>query len=239
MPDKHLLAHRCRQSTYNLYSSLSQGRTVFPGDTMQNTSESTRTILVADHDEMLLTYLVEVLHVAGFQVLTATNGDDGLQLALEHEPALALLDINMPGMSGLEVARNLRHESAIPFMFLSSLDDMEIVRQATRYGAVGYLVKPVTQSQLLPAVTAALARADDIRQLRNNEVSLTAALDAGRETSMAVGLLMVRYRLNRHQAFQKLRDQSRSQRRKISEVAKEMLNQFESSQSAPAASAKT
>ncbi|WP_338846375.1 response regulator [Massilia sp. W12] len=196
-------------------------------------SENVRSILLVDDDEMLLAYLAEVLQFAGFQIWSATNGQDALQVALDQEPSLALLDINMPGMSGLELARHLRHESAIPFMFLSSLDDMEIVKQATRYGAVGYLVKPVNQSQLLPAITAALARADDIRQLRNNEMSLTAALDAGRETSMAVGLLMMRFRLTRHLAFQKLRDQSRSQRRKISEVAKEMLTQHESSLSQP------
>lgn len=191
--------------------------------------DNPRQILVVDDDEMLLAYLTEILQFAGYAVQSANNGSDGLVLALEHEPAIALLDINMPGMSGLEVARSLRHESAIPFMFLSSLDDMEIVKQATKYGAIGYLVKPVNQSQLLPAVTAALARADDIRQLRNNEISLTAALDAGRETSMAVGLLMASQGLNRHLAFQKLRDQARSQRRKISEVAKELLTAHEKS----------
>jgi len=189
--------------------------------------EKTRSILLVDDDEMLLAYMGEVLQFAGYEVWTANNGDDGISLALEHEPSLILLDINMPGISGLEVARNLRHESAIPFMFLSSLDDIEIVKQAAKYGAVGYLVKPVNHSQLLPAVVAALARADDIRQLRDNEMSLTAALDAGRETSMAVGILMVRHRLNRHLAFQKLRDQSRSQRRKISDVAKDMLQEHE------------
>ncbi len=193
----------------------------------KQTEEKSRSILVVDDDEMLLAYMTEVLQFAGYEVYSATNGEEGLRLALEHEPSLALLDINMPGISGLEVARNLRHESAIPFMFLSSLDDIEIVKQAAKYGAIGYLVKPVNHSQLLPAVVAALARADDIRQFRVNEVSLTAALDAGRETSMAVGLLMLRHRLSRHLAFQKLRDQSRSQRRKISDVAKDMLLEHE------------
>ncbi|MBI3230126.1 MAG: response regulator [Burkholderiales bacterium] len=189
--------------------------------------EKVRSILVVDDDEMLLAYMAEVMQFAGYEVWSANNGEDGISLALEHEPSLVLLDINMPGISGLEVARTLRHESAIPFMFLSSLDDIEVVKQAAKYGAVGYLVKPVNHSQLLPAVVAALARADDIRQLRDNEVSLTAALDAGRETSMAVGILMVRHRLTRHLAFQKLRDQSRAQRRKISDVAKDMLQEHE------------
>lgn len=191
------------------------------------TQEKVRSLLIVDDDQMLTDYLTEVLQFAGFEVEFAYNGEDALAQALLKDFSLALLDVNMPGMSGLELARNLRQETAIPFMFLSSLDDMEIVNQATRYGALGYLVKPVNHSQLLPAITAALARANDIRQLRDNETSLTAALDAGRETSMAVGLLMVRYRLNRHLAFQKLRDQARSQRRKISEVAKEMLQQHE------------
>lgn len=191
------------------------------------TQEKVRNLLIVDDDQMLTDYLTEVLQFAGFEVAYAYNGEDALAQALLKDFSLALLDVNMPGMSGLELARNLRQETAIPFMFLSSLDDIEIVNQATRYGALGYLVKPVNQSQLLPAITAALARANDIRQLRDNETSLTAALDAGRETSMAVGLLMVRFRLNRHLAFQKLRDQARSQRRKISEVAKEMLQQHE------------
>jgi response regulator NasT len=72
-------------------------------------------------------------------------------------------------------------------------------------------------------VEAALARADDIRRLRRSEINLTAALAAGRETSMAVGLLMARYQTDRDTAFEVLRDHARSHRRKINEVANELL----------------
>jgi AmiR/NasT family two-component response regulator len=76
---------------------------------------------------------------------------------------------------------------------------------------------------LIPAVEAALARADEIKKLRNSELSLTTALDAGRATSMAVGVMMERHRISRVAAFDRIRSEARSSRRKISEIANELL----------------
>ena len=82
------------------------------------------------------------------------------------EPDMALLDITMPGMTGLELAKHLKTHTTVPFMFLSAIGDSESSKEAAAYGAVGYLVKPVDAERLMPAFEAGLARADDIRQLR-------------------------------------------------------------------------
>jgi len=184
-----------------------------------------RLILLVDDDPLLLEYLSAVLRHAGHDTLETTSAAEALQRVAECEAdiALALLDISMPGMSGLDLARRLRDHTSVAFMFLSSVDDAETARQAASHGAVGFVVKPVDATRLLPAFESALARADEIRQLRRTEANLNAALAAGRETSLAVGLLMARFQADRNTAFEVLRDHARSNRRKINEVAEQLV----------------
>jgi response regulator NasT len=184
-----------------------------------------RLILLVDDDPILLEYLATVLRHAGYDTLEAASAAEALQRVAEREAdiALALLDISMPGMSGLDLARRLRDHTSVAFMFLSSVDDAETARQAASHGAVGFVVKPVDAARLLPAFESALARADEIRQLRRTEANLNAALAAGRETSLAVGLLMARFQTDRNTAFEVLRDHARSNRRKVNEVAEQLV----------------
>jgi response regulator NasT len=184
-----------------------------------------RLILLVDDDPLLLDYIGTVLQHAGYDTIGAASAAEALQRIAERgeDIALALLDITMPGMSGLDLARRLKDHTDVPFMFLSSVDDAETARQAASHGAVGFLVKPVDAARLLPAFESALARADEIRQLRRTETNLNAALAAGRETSLAVGLLMARYQTDRNVAFEVLRDHARAQRRKINEVAEQVV----------------
>ena len=184
-----------------------------------------RLILLVDDDPLLLDYLKTVLDHSGYETLAAESAAEALQRVAEREAdiALALLDISMPGMSGLDLARRFKDHTSVAFMFLSSVDDAETARQAASHGAVGFVVKPVDAARLLPAFESALARADEIRQLRRTEANLNAALAAGRETSLAVGLLMARYQTDRNTAFEVLRDHARSSRRKINEVAEQLV----------------
>jgi response regulator NasT len=184
-----------------------------------------RLILLVDDDAILLDYLSTILRHAGHDTLEASSALDALQRVAEREAdiGLALLDINMPGMSGLDLAQRLKEHTSVPFMFLSSSDDAETARQAASHGAVGFLVKPVDAARLLPAFESALARAGEIRQLRRTEANLNAALAAGRETSLAVGLLMARYQADRNTAFEVLRDHARASRRKVNEVAEQLV----------------
>lgn len=186
-----------------------------------------RTILLVDDDRLILATLGAGLRDAGYEVLEATNGEAALVLVRERDPDIALLDMRMPGMSGLELARQLRAESDVPFLFLSAYGDSATVREAAAEGALGYLVKPVDVPQVLPTIESALARAEEIRALRRTESQLNTALASSREASMAIGILMERARVDRMQAFEILRDHSRSQRRKLSDVANELVDSTE------------
>jgi response regulator NasT len=184
-------------------------------------------VLVVDDDRLVLATLAKGLRQWDYDVAEASSGEAALKIALETKPDMVLLDVNMPRMSGLEVAKALRAQTSIPFMFLTAYGDTDIVRQAAEHGAMGYLVKPVDISQIVPAIEAALARGKELGRLRETETQLSTALANSRETSMAVGILMERERLDRNLAFEMLRDYARSQRRKISEVAEELLGAVE------------
>lgn len=187
--------------------------------------QARRLVLIVDDDPMLREFLGELLRHAGYDTIEAGTSAQALR-AVEDcggEVALALLDIAMPGMSGLELAGLLRQATDIPFMFLSANDDAATARAAAEAGAVGYVVKPVEAGRLLPAFEAALARGDDIRRLRRSEAGLSSALAAGRETSIAVGILMSRFHIDRHLAFDVLREQARSRRCKVGEIAEQIL----------------
>lgn len=193
----------------------------------RQTDSIKRRILIVDDDRLIHATLSKGLQQAGYEVLQAASGEEALQIAVESAPDLAVLDIRMPGMSGIELAQHLRDETSVPFMFFSAYGDMDIARQAAENGAVGYLVKPIDTRQIIPSIEAGLARAAEIRKLRRSEADLVAALAAGRETSIATGVLMERYHLNRVRAFEILRDRARRQRRKINEVALEYVRAAE------------
>ena len=184
---------------------------------------SKRYILIVDDDLLLLEFLGEVLRHAGYETAQASSAEQALELIGQREPDLALLDIHMPGMSGLDLAKQLHSQTSVPFMFLSGRGDSDAGKQAASFGAVGFVVKPVDEKHLMPAFEAGLARADEIRQLRRTELNLNAALAAGRETSLAVGLLMGKFQTDRNTAFEVLRDHARSSRRKVNEIADQLL----------------
>ena len=186
-------------------------------------STAKRRVLLVDDEPLILATIGQVLRNAGYETAEASCGEDALKVAQEFDPDLALLDVIMSGMTGLELAKRLQAETDIPFMFISANAEVEIVKQASEYGAVGYLLKPFDIAQIIPAFEAALGRADEIRRLRSSEANLTIALNSGRETSMAVGLLMAKFGADRHTAFEVLRAYSRSNRCKMNEVAEDLL----------------
>jgi len=179
-------------------------------------------VLVADDNPEDLNTISDGLKAAGFEILQATDGEQAERLAQEFRPDLTILDLRMPLKDGFEVALSL-HEADLPFISLSSYGDEEMVQRVTEAGALAYLVKPLDIDQLVPAVQSALSRAEEMRQLKESMEQMDKALSQSREISMVVGILMERCNLTAIQAFDALRDEARSQRRKIAEVAKEYL----------------
>ena len=192
-----------------------------------NADKTARHILVVDDDRLVLASISRGLKQAGYRVSEASNGEDAVNAAEKSLPDLALLDVRMPVMNGIELGRLLREHAGVPFMYLSAYGQADIVTQAAEQGALGYLVKPLEIAQILPAVETALSRAAEIRKLRDTEAQLTTALAGSREVSMAVGLLMERHHLGRDEAFEALRSRARAGRRALPDVAREVLDSSE------------
>lgn len=182
-----------------------------------------RKILIVDDDRVILNILAEGLRDMGYEVSTAVSGQEALRLARGSGHDLAVLDMRMPGMSGLDVARELKAASLAPFVFLSAFGDETVVRDAAEAGALGYLVKPVDIPQLVPFIEAAMARGREIDLLRTTAEQLEQALRIEQKTRTAVGIIMERKGMDRREAFDLLRGRARAQRRKIGEVADELI----------------
>jgi len=186
-----------------------------------------RKVLLVDDDRLVLATLSKGLEQAGYAVQACAGAEEAKRIINLERPDIAVLDVRMPGESGLDLARNLLEHPSVPFIFLTAYSEDEVVKQAVDHGALGYLVKPVDIPQLVPAIEAALARSAEIGRLRLAGEQLQTALNENREVSMAVGLIMERRRLDRQQAFEALRSSARSQRRKIGDIAEEMLSAAE------------
>src|SRR5262249_24560986 len=144
--------------------------------TTQARKKLQRHILVVDDDRLVLAALAEGLRGAGYRVTGVASGEDALAIAGREAPGLALLDVGMPGINGIELGRRLREELGVPFLYLSAYGDQDMVQQAVDEGALGYLVKPLDIQQIAPSIQAALTRAGEIGALRRSEEQLNKAL---------------------------------------------------------------
>ncbi len=180
-------------------------------------------VLIVEDDRLVLAGLASGLEDRGYLVDKAITGEDGVALADSAQPDLVLMDICLPGISGVEAARRIQERMNIPVIFLSAYDSEEVVRVAIALGSLSYLVKPVTIAQLAPAVENALARWRDISQLRSSEEHLSTALTQSREISVAIGMLMERCNASAEEAFAMLRAHARKTRLKTGDVAREVI----------------
>ena len=180
-------------------------------------------ILIVDDDRLILTGLAHGLEERGYVVHKAATGEEAVALADTVQPDLVLMDICLPGISGIEAARRIQEKANVPVIFLSATDSEEVVRMAIALGSISYLVKPITITQLVPAVENALARSRDISKLRGSEEHLSTALTQSRDISVAIGMLMERHTVTAEDAFEMLRAQARNTRSKTTDVAKGVI----------------
>jgi AmiR/NasT family two-component response regulator len=196
-----------------------------------STNSDGKSLLFVDDDRLVLGTLAEGLRDSGYAVVTADCAKAALEYAATSHFELAILDVRIPSISGIDLAASLRDEFNISSMFLSAFDDQHTVDMAIREGGLGYLVKPVTVAKLIPAIEAALARAQDLKKLANYSSSLEKALSSNRLTSVAIGILMAELGLTEGEAFEHLRNVSRNQRQKMEVVAEKIVDSLYSSRS--------
>lgn len=180
-------------------------------------------LLIVDDDPLILATLTIGLAQAGYRILEANSGEKALALCQQHHPNLAILDIHMSGMSGIDTAKQIYQQFHIPFLFLSAVTEQNTVSSAVREGALGFLVKPIQLTQLLPSIETALVRAAEIESLHSQKEHLETALSQNRDVSIAIGIMVAHSDLNAVEAEAALRQYARKNRAKMADLAKHII----------------
>jgi AmiR/NasT family two-component response regulator len=184
-------------------------------------------ILVAEDETIIRLDLKETLERAGFEVCgEARDGEEAVQLAREEKPDLAVLDVKMPRLDGIEAARRILAERPIPIVMLTAYGHDELVARAVEAGVFAYLVKPFRESDLLPAIQTAKARYAELEALREEAESLAEALATRKVVERAKGLLMEREGLSEQDAFTRLQRVSQTSGRPMKVVAEALIATF-------------
>lgn len=165
-----------------------------------------------------------MLERAGFEVVgQAGDGLEAVELAATTDPEIALLDVKMPGLDGIEVARRILEQRPIPVVIVTAFSEREVVERAIEAGVFGYLVKPFRETDLLPAIETARARHAELQAVRAESSDLRDALAARKVIERAKGLLMERDGLTEADAFTRMRRASQQTGRPIREIAEAMV----------------
>lgn len=176
-----------------------------------------RRIVIADDEAVIRMGVRCILEDAGHTVVgEASSGADALRLILEQAPDLVLLDIRMPSMDGVEVARRLKTEFPVPVIFLTAFSDRSLLRDAADAGGYAYIVKPIDEGEVLAAIEVVSARWNELSAAKE-------ALETRKLVERAKGILMQRLNLSEDDAYHLLHRRSRNLRKKMRDVAHEVL----------------
>jgi len=182
-------------------------------------------VVIAEDEAIIRLDLKETLEEEGYEVVGETGrGDEAVALVKEHKPDIAILDIKMPGLDGLEAAREIAGERRAAVLILTAFSQKDLIQQARDAGALAYLVKPFQKSELLPAIEVALGRFAEAQALEREVQSLEEQLQTRKVVDRAKGMLMDRHHLNENDAFSFIQKTAMRQRQTMKAVAEQIIS---------------
>lgn len=181
-------------------------------------------VVIAEDEAIIRLDLRETLEEEGYDVAGETGrGDRAVDLIRELRPDLAILDIKMPGMDGLEVARVITEERICGVLILTAFSQREVVEQARDAGALAFLVKPFQKSDLIPAIEVALGRFRELQTLSGQRDKLEEQLESRKIIDRAKGKLMDDFGMKESDAFAYIQRTAMSERGRMRSVAERIL----------------
>ena len=188
-------------------------------------SERAVRVLVAEDEALIRMDLVEMLADAGYDVVAAVgDGATAVERAIALNPDLCLFDVKMPRLDGIAAAGQVASASSAGVVLLTAFSDRTLASQAAQAGVVAYLVKPVTEADLIPTMEVALARTAQMHTLAAEVASLQERLEARTIVERAKGELQMRLGLSEAQAFRWLQKRAMDRRVSLREVAQVVLD---------------
>jgi response regulator NasT len=186
-------------------------------------SKSPVRILVAEDEALIRMDLVEMLQEAGYSVVAqATNGEEAIALATEHQPDLAILDVKMPILDGISAAEKII--SIAPVLMLTAFSQKELVDRARDAGVMAYVVKPFTIGDLVPAIEIAISRHTQMKSLAEEVADLHERLETRKIIDRAKGILMKALNLSEPEAFSWIQRAAMDRRLTMKEVANAVIS---------------
>ena len=189
-------------------------------------------VVIAEDEAIIRLDLKEILEAEGYEVVGESGrGDEAVDLVAEHEPDLAILDIKMPGIDGIEAARRISANHRVAVLILTAFSQRNLIEEARDAGVAAYLVKPFQRGELVPAIEVAMARFEEYRAIEDEHARLSQEvatleekLETRRMVDRAKGVLMDRNGLAEAEAFSFIQRNAMDIRVRMQQVAQEVID---------------
>ncbi|MEC7844032.1 MAG: response regulator [Actinomycetota bacterium] len=181
-------------------------------------------IVIAEDEAIIRLDLRESLEAEGYIVVGETGrGDEAVELSRALKPDVVILDIKMPGLTGIEAAEIINKENIAAVLLLTAFSQRDLIQDASQAGALAYLVKPFQRSELVPSIELAIGRFQEIIALKKENDDLLENLETRKVVDRAKGALMDQYGLKEKDAYRYLQKKAMEKRSPMKEVAKSIL----------------
>lgn len=183
-------------------------------------------IVIAEDESITRMDLAEILSEAGYHVVgQAADGYDAIEICKKHNPDLVIMDVKMPIMDGLQAAEIIMGQSlAKCVLMLTAYNDGEFVNRANDLGVMGYLIKPIEEKTLLPAIKIALRRNEEMQVYKKQAIEIAKKLEERKCIERAKGILMEKNRITEEEAYAYLRNTSMMKRCSMGKIADMILH---------------
>lgn len=193
---------------------------------MESQENNNRRVVVAEDEALIRLDIVESLEDADYQVVgQAANGDEAVELARSEHPGVVIMDVKMPGSDGISAAKTITEEGIAPVVVLTAFSQQALVKEASEAGAMAYVVKPFVPDKLFPAIEVAMARFEQMTELKEQIGDLKKRFAARKKVDRAKGLLMENMGLSEAEAFRWIQKTSMDRRLTMEEVADAVIDQ--------------
>lgn len=183
-----------------------------------------RTVVVAEDEVLIRMDLAEMLTEEGFEVVgQAGDGAAAVELVEQHRPDLVILDVKMPVLDGIAAAERIAAARIAPVVILTAFSQRDLVERARDAGAMAYLVKPFTRSDLVPAIEMAVSRFAELNQLESEVADLTERLETRKAVERAKGVLQEQLKLTEPEAFRWIQKTAMDLRLSMRQVAEGVI----------------
>lgn len=184
-------------------------------------------IVIADDEALICMDLREMLEEAGHEVVgIGSDGVEALNLVKEKKPDLAILDVKMPRLDGIQAARMIAHDNLAPVVLLTAFGDEDMIEKAKKSMVFGYVMKPVEEKTLFPAIQIAVSQYRQKKDMVDRVKNMERELAAWKIVDRAKGLLMDYYHITEEDAYRRMQQTSMKRGITIADVAQKVVKEI-------------